>query len=113
MVQSLQLGNPAGSDSPQGMRRLNRLPIIGAITITVLFFGVVIIGLSWRGLSFNRDSDLDSASGTPATNFGEQLKKGVTDGIIGEPESREIFQPTRSSFRGRKSKSRLSSKRSS
>ncbi|SMD12970.1 IncP-type conjugal transfer protein TrbI [Rhizobium sp. RU36D] len=94
MVQSLQLGNPAGSDSQQGMRRLNRLPIIVAVTIIVLFFGVVIIGLSWRGLSFNRDSDLDSASGTPATNFGDQLKKGVTDGIIGEPESREIFQPT-------------------
>lgn len=94
MVQSLQLGSPAGSDSQQGMRRLNRLPIIVAITIIVLFFGVVIIGLSWRGLSFNRDNDLDSASGTPATNFGDQLKKGVTDGIIGEPENREIFQPT-------------------
>jgi type IV secretion system protein VirB10 len=76
------------------MRRLNRLPIIIAITIIVLFFGVVIIGLSWRGLSFNRNNDLDSASGTPATNFGDQLKKGVTDGIIGEPDGREIFQPT-------------------
>lgn len=94
MVQSLQLGSPAGSDGQQGMRRLNRLPIIIAITIIVLFFGVVIIGLSWRGLSFNRNNDLDSASGTPATNFGDQLKKGVTDGIIGEPDGREIFQPT-------------------
>lgn len=94
MIQSLQLGSPAGSDGQQGMRRLNRLPIIIAITIIVLFFGVVIIGLSWRGLSFNRDNGLDSASGTPATNFGDQLKKGVTDGIIGEPDGREIFQPT-------------------
>lgn len=94
MVQSLQLGSPAGSDGQQGMRRLNRLPIIIAITIIVLFFGVVIIGLSWRGVSFNRNNDLDSASGTPATNFGDQLKKGVTDGIIGEPDGREIFQPT-------------------
>jgi type IV secretion system protein VirB10 len=94
MVQSLQLGSAAGSDGQQGMRRLNRLPIIIAITIIVLFFGVVIIGLSWRGLSFNRNNDLDSASGTPATNFGDQLKKGVTDGIIGEPDGREILQPT-------------------
>jgi type IV secretion system protein TrbI len=94
MVQSLQLGSPAGSDGQQEMRRLNRLPIIIAITIIVLFFGVVIIGLSWRGLSFNRNNGLDSASGTPATNFGDQLKKGVTDGIIGEPDGREIFQPT-------------------
>lgn len=94
MVQSLQLGSPVGSDGQQGMRRLNRLPIIIAITIIVLFFGVVIIGLSWRGLSFSRNNALDSASGTPATNFGDQLKKGVTDGIIGEPDGREIFQPT-------------------
>lgn len=94
MVQSLQLGTSAGSDGQHGMRRLNRLPIIIAIAIIVLFFGVVVVGLSWRGLSFNRDSALDSASSTPATNFGDQLKRGVTDGIIGEPESREIFQPT-------------------
>lgn len=94
MVQSLQLGTSTGSDGQQGMRRLNRLPIIIAIAIIVLFFGVVVIGLSWRGLSFNRNSDLDSASSTPATSFGDQLKRGVTDGIIGEPEKQEIFQPT-------------------
>lgn len=93
MVQSLQLGTSAGSDSQQGMRRLNRLPIIIAIVIIVVFFGVVVIGLSWRGLSFNRNGDLDGAS-KPATNFGDQLKRGVTDGIIGEPEKQEIFQPT-------------------
>jgi type IV secretion system protein TrbI len=94
MAQSLQLGTSTGSDSQQGMRRLNRLPIVIAIAIIVLFFGVVVIGLSWRGLSFNRNGDLDSASSTPATNFGDQLKRGVTDGIIGEPEKQEIFQPT-------------------
>lgn len=94
MVQSLQLGTSASADGQQGMRRLNRLPIVVAIAIIVLFFGVVFIGLSWRGLSFNRNDDLDSASSTPATNFGDQLKRGVTDGIIGEPEKQEIFQPT-------------------
>ena len=94
MVQSLQLGAPSHTNDQQGMRRLNRLPIIIAITIVVLFLGVVVIGLSWRGLPFNRGNDLDGASSTPATNFGDQLKKGVPDGIIGEPERQEEYQPT-------------------
>lgn len=93
MVQSLQLGTTGNSDDQQSMRRLNRLPIIVAIVIIVLFFGVVIIGLSWRGLSFNRGNELDSTSASPAATFGDQLKRGVSDGIIGEPEQREVFQP--------------------
>lgn len=94
MVQSLQLGASSQADDQKGMRRLNRLPIIVAIIVIVLFVGVVVIGLSWRGLSFNRSNDIESASNTPATSFGDQLKRGVTDGIIGEPVEREIFQPT-------------------
>lgn len=94
MVQSLQLGTAGNADDQQSMRRLNRLPIIVAIVVIVLFFGVVIIGLSWRGLSFNRGNELDSTSASPATTFGDQLKRGVSDGIIGEPEQREVFQPT-------------------
>ncbi|MFS8116855.1 conjugal transfer protein TrbI, partial [Rhizobium jaguaris] len=93
-VQSLQLGSSGQADDQKGMRRLNRLPIIVAIIIVALFVGVVVIGLSWRGLPFNRNNDLDSASNAPATNFGDQLKRGVTDGIIGDPEQREVFQPT-------------------
>lgn len=94
MVQSLQLGASAQTDDQKGMRRLNRLPIIGAIIIIVLFVGIVVIGLSWRGLYFNRSNEIDSASNMPATSFGDQLKRGVTDGIIGEPVERETFQPT-------------------
>jgi type IV secretion system protein VirB10 len=94
MVQSLQLGASSQADDQKGIRRLNRLPIIIAIVIIALFVGVVVIGLSWRGLPFNRGNDIDSASNTPATNFGDQLKRGVTDGIIGEPVEREAFQPT-------------------
>ncbi|KQV41261.1 IncP-type conjugal transfer protein TrbI [Rhizobium sp. Root1204] len=93
MVQSLQLGTSSQADDQQGMRRLNRLPIIVAIIIIVLFVGMVVIGLSLRGLSFNR-GDIESNSNSPATSFGDQLKRGVTDGIIGEPEKREVFQPT-------------------
>jgi type IV secretion system protein VirB10 len=94
MVQSLQLGTTGHAGDQQNMRRLNRLPIIVAIIIIVLFFGVVVVGLSWRGLSFNQGDDLESASNSPATTFGDQLKRGVADGIIGEPEQREVFQPT-------------------
>ncbi|MBP1886561.1 IncP-type conjugal transfer protein TrbI [Sinorhizobium mexicanum] len=94
MVQSLQLGASAHADDQNSMRRINRLPIIIAIVLVALFAGVVVIGLSWRGLPFARNSDIDSASNTPATNFGDQLKRGITDGIIGEPVEREAFQPT-------------------
>jgi type IV secretion system protein VirB10 len=93
MVQSLQLGTSSQADDHQGMRRLNRLPIIVAIIFIVLFVGVVVIGLSLRGLSFNR-GDIESASNSPATSLGDQLKRGVTDGIIGDPEKQEVFQPT-------------------
>ncbi|NRP75596.1 Type IV secretion system protein virB10 [Ensifer psoraleae] len=94
MVQSLQLGTSGNAEDRQGMRRLSRLPIIIAIVVIVLFFGVVAIGLSLRGLTFNRGNDLDSASNSPATNFGDQLKRGISDGIIGEPERQDVFQPT-------------------
>ncbi|MBY5571804.1 IncP-type conjugal transfer protein TrbI [Rhizobium leguminosarum] len=93
MVQSLQLGTPSQADDQQGMRRLNRLPIIVAIIVIVLFVSIVVIGLSLRGLSFNR-GDIEGASTSPATSFGDQLKRGVTDGIIGDPEKQEVFQPT-------------------
>lgn len=94
MVQSLQLGTSIPSGSDGGMRRLNRLPIIAAIVFIVLFIGVVIAGLTWRGLTFGGRSGLESASNSPATTFGEQLKRGVGDGIIGDPSERETFQPT-------------------
>ncbi|WP_018240659.1 IncP-type conjugal transfer protein TrbI [Ensifer sp. BR816] len=94
MVQSLQLGASNQADDQKGMRRLNRFPVVLAIVLTILFCGVVAIGLTWRGIAFNRGNDIDSGSNTPATNFGDQLKRGVTDGIIGEPIDQETFQPT-------------------
>ncbi|MBN7807739.1 MULTISPECIES: IncP-type conjugal transfer protein TrbI [Agrobacterium] len=92
MVQSLQLGTSSQTGEQNGMRRLNRLPIIIAISVVVVFIGVVVIGLSLRGLSFNR-GNLDDASNSPATSFGDQLKRGISDGIIGEPDKQEVFQP--------------------
>jgi type IV secretion system protein VirB10 len=93
MARLLQLVSHPELDSQQDIRRLNRLPIVAAVTIMCLFLGMVVIGLSWRGFSFTRDSGLNGASNTPATNFGDQLKRGVTNGIIGEPERQESFQP--------------------
>ncbi|KRB49186.1 conjugal transfer protein TrbI [Rhizobium sp. Root708] len=87
MVQSLQLGPPASSQA--SMRRLNRLPIAFVIGVVVVFLGVVIVGLSWRGLSFHHGDDLNGISDASARSFGDQLKRGVSDGIIGEPPDRE------------------------
>ncbi|WP_028749767.1 IncP-type conjugal transfer protein TrbI [Rhizobium mesoamericanum] len=93
MVQSLQLGTSGNGAHQQPMRRLNRLPIIVAVVSILLFFAVVVIGLSWRGFTFERGNDLEGASNSPATNFGDQLKKGVMDGIIGEPDMQDALQP--------------------
>lgn len=94
MVQSLQLGTSGPQGSDGGMRRLNRLPIIAAIVFVVLFIGMVVVGLSWRGLSLGGGDGVERASNSPATSFGDQLKRGVGDGIIGDPTVRETFQPT-------------------
>ena len=93
MVQSLQLGTSRSGSDEGGMRRLNRLPVVAAIAFALAFIGVVLIGLSWRGLSFNRGGDIAGASTAPATSFGDQLKQGVGDGIIGDPDQRDTFQP--------------------
>jgi type IV secretion system protein TrbI len=93
MPQSLQLGVSADDDRNRTMRRVNRLPIIIVIAIVILCLGVIIAGLSWRGLSFGKRGDVDGGRSAPATSFGEQLKRGIGDGIIGEPERQEIFQP--------------------
>ncbi|MCW0021371.1 IncP-type conjugal transfer protein TrbI [Rhizobium sp. BT-226] len=94
MVQSLQLGNLNPSSTQTGMRRLNRIPIIVVIAIVAVIIGIVVIGLASRGLPFSRNSEADSASNSPASTFGDQLKRGVSDGIIGEPAEREVYQPT-------------------
>jgi type IV secretory pathway VirB10-like protein len=90
MVQSLQLGEHK-DDNQRGMKRLNRLPIVLVIVLSALFFGVVVFGISWRGLRFDRSQDLDPASSRPATDFADQLKRGVSDGIIGEPDRQTAF----------------------
>ncbi|CAN7676628.1 IncP-type conjugal transfer protein TrbI [Pararhizobium sp. LjRoot255] len=95
MVQSLQLGGTSPQhEQHRGIRRLNRLPVVIVIVLALLFFAVIIYGLSSRGLYFRGEPGIDSASNNPASTFADQLKRGVSDGIIGEPSQTQVFQPT-------------------
>lgn len=84
MAQSLQLGGTkTGQD--QTMRRLNRLPLFVAIALILVFFAVIIFGLSARGF-YPRQTEQEDKAGMPALSYADQLKRGIQDGIIGEPE---------------------------
>ncbi|MBX5273220.1 IncP-type conjugal transfer protein TrbI [Rhizobium sp. NLR17b] len=94
MVQSLKLGGAANSQAPSGLKRVNRLPVILVIVLLVAFLGIIFFGLASRGLYFGKDSGPDTSSVNPASTYADQIKRGVTDGIIGEPQQQETFQPT-------------------
>lgn len=94
MVQSLKLGGDANSDTTSGIKRVNRVPIIVVIVLLVVFLGIIFYGLSSRGLYFGKDNGPDTSSGNPASTYADQIKRGVTDGIIGEPQPQTTFQPT-------------------
>lgn len=92
MVQSLKLGGaPAGAEPK--VRRVNRLPIIIAIGLVIAFLAVIMYGLTSRGLYFRGDPGIGESSGNPASTYADQLKRGVSDGIIGEPVQSPSFQP--------------------
>ncbi|MGN7713754.1 IncP-type conjugal transfer protein TrbI [Agrobacterium radiobacter] len=94
MVQSLKLGGAQNSQAASGIRRINRLPIVVVIVLAVAFLGIIFYGLASRGLYFGKDTSPDTSSGDPASTFADQIKRGVTDGIIGEPQQQTTFQPT-------------------
>ncbi len=94
MVQSLKLGGAQNSQVTSGIKRVNRLPVILVIVLLVAFLGIIFYGLASRGLYFGKDSGHDTSSGNPASTYADQIKRGVTDGIIGEPQQQETFQPT-------------------
>lgn len=91
MTESLKLGGTGPGNGPK-IRRLNRVPIIVAITLVVVFLAVIVYGLSSRGLHFG-DRRIEPASARPALNDAERLTQGVPDGIIGEPQPARL-QPT-------------------
>lgn len=80
-MNSLEL--PPVDEKPE-VRRLNKLPVFFFVGLVVLFFSVIIWGLSIRGLS-RSGGPLDTSTGAPATDFADQLKRGVSDGVIEEP----------------------------
>lgn len=94
MVQSLKLGGAPNGESGSGIRRLNRLPIVAAVVLIVLFFAVIIFGLTSRGSYFRGDEGIGAASSNPASSYADQLKRGVSDGIIGESVEVATLQPT-------------------
>ncbi|RWK66575.1 IncP-type conjugal transfer protein TrbI [Mesorhizobium sp.] len=91
MVQSLKLGG-GGAAEPK-IRRLNRLPVVIAIGLVMAFLAVIIYGLTSRGLYLSGEPEIDRADGAPASPYADQLKRGVSDGIIGEPAAAPVFQP--------------------
>lgn len=93
MSETLKLGGDISSPKRSNIRRLNRVPVIVAIMLVVLFLGVIIYGLSSRGLIFGDGQSRDATPGSrPASTYADQLKQGVSDGIIGEPVQTP-FQP--------------------
>ncbi|MAZ85982.1 MAG: conjugal transfer protein TrbI [Hoeflea sp.] len=92
MSESLKLGGAGPQDGPR-IRRLNRVPVIVAILLVVIFLAVIFYGLSSRGLHFGGDPQIEPSSARPASNDAERLKQGVPDGIIGEPQP-VVVQPT-------------------
>ncbi|NTJ44969.1 IncP-type conjugal transfer protein TrbI [Agrobacterium larrymoorei] len=94
MVQSLKLSGAQNSQATSGIKRVNRLPVILVIVLLVVFLGIIFYGLASRGLYFGKDNGPDASSGNPASTYADQIKRGVADGIIGEPREQQTFQPT-------------------
>lgn len=80
MAQSLQL-----SHAPQHIRRVNRLPFFVAGAMLIVFFAVIVAGLASRGIGHRTDIGEEASSGGSASSFAENIKRGITDGIITEP----------------------------
>jgi len=93
MVQSLKLGSAQSSQVQSGIKRVNRVPIIVVIILLLVFLSIIFYGLASRGLYFGKDSGPDTSSGNSASTYADQIKRGVSDGIIGEPRQQTSFQP--------------------
>ncbi|NTH16624.1 IncP-type conjugal transfer protein TrbI [Agrobacterium rhizogenes] len=94
MAQSLKLGGVPEEASGSSIRRVNRLPVIVVTILVIAFLAVIFYGLTSRGLYFRGEPGLGQTSGNPASTYADQLKRGVSDGIIGDAVQTPIFQPT-------------------
>ncbi len=73
----------ADDEAPK-IRRLNRLPIFLFIGLLVVFGVVIIYGLANRGIT-SGGSIVEDGGGTPASGFADQLKAGISNGVIDPP----------------------------
>ncbi|WP_077966940.1 IncP-type conjugal transfer protein TrbI [Ensifer adhaerens] len=80
MAQSLQL-----SHTPKNIRRVNRVPLLVAGAMMIIFLAVLVAGLASRGIGQRSDSGAGEPSNGSASSFAENIKRGVADGIIAEP----------------------------
>lgn len=92
MVQSLKLASAPDQDDA-GVQRLNRLPLFAVIGLTLLCLAIIVYGLSSRGLLFRRNDGAKAGLPAAASSFADQLKRGVADGIIGDPEPAALQKP--------------------
>ncbi len=66
------------------IRRLNKLPIIVFVGLVILFGIVIIYGLANRSSSIN-SNEANDGGGVPASGFADQLKAGISNGVIDPP----------------------------
>lgn len=71
-------------DEAPKVRRLNKLPVFLFIGLVVVFGVVIIYGLATRGI-LPGSRIVEDAGGSPASGFADQLKAGITNGIIDPP----------------------------
>ncbi|WP_404406893.1 IncP-type conjugal transfer protein TrbI [Pelagibacterium halotolerans] len=81
-------GSDGGDERPK-IRRLNRLPIFLFLGLAVLFFAVIIWGLSQRGQG-SGSNVTESSGGRPASDFAEELKRSAPNGMIEEPRPQQV-----------------------
>jgi type IV secretory pathway VirB10-like protein len=87
-VSSFDLSSGGEPHTPR-IRRLNRLPVYMFIGLAAVFFAVIVWGLSQRGL-FRAGQQPEQSQGQPASDFADEIKRGISDGIIGEPRSEPL-----------------------
>ncbi|WP_269586469.1 IncP-type conjugal transfer protein TrbI [Roseibium sp. Sym1] len=76
-------GDIRPDDAPK-IRRLNKLPIFLFVGLVVVFGVVIIIGLANRGIN-SGDNVAGDEGGAPASGFADQLKAGISNGVIDPP----------------------------
>ncbi len=83
---------PEHDDGAPKVSRLNKLPVYGFIGLVVIFIAVVGYGLATRGFH-GRDVATDDKGSMPATNYGDRMKDGVGNGVIGANEPQPASKP--------------------